>query len=115
MSKELSEDSKFQISIKSLIAITIGVATLVGFYYQLHNEIEEAKQLPKIGTGTYIIDASDANATETYPPTRTEYKMKDQLARQTLLTLQKELEDMKIRIKEIEEKITIVEIRSRRR
>ena len=85
------------------------------FYYQLHTEIEEAKELPKAGKGVYTIDASDPNAKETWPPARTEYKMKDQLARQTLLQLQKELEDIKGRIKKLEETITVMEIRNRRR
>ena len=47
---ELSEDSKFQISIKTLVAIALGVATLVGFYYKLHTEIQEAKELPSLET-----------------------------------------------------------------
>ena len=115
MSTEISEESKFNISIKTLIGIAVGIATMVGFYYQLHSEIEEAKQLPKAGQGVYTIDAADANAKETWPPARTEYKMKDQLARQTLLQLQKEMEDIKNRIKTVEEKITIIEVRNRRR
>ena len=92
---ELSEDSKFKISIKTLVGIAVGIATLIGFYYQLHSEIEEAKELPKIGTGIYVIDPSDTTATDTYPPTRGEFSMKDQMSRQILLQMQKDIEDMK--------------------
>ncbi len=111
---ELSEDSKFQISIKTLITIAVAIATFVGFYYSLYNEIQEAKELPKPGKGVYIVDASDPNAKETWPASRSEYNMKDQLARQTLIQLQKELVDIKQRIKKVEETITVFEIKNRR-
>ena len=114
MSKEISEESKFNISLKTLGAIAVGIATLVGFYYKLHSEIEEAKSLPRIGTGVYSIDASDANAKETYPPTRGEFSMKDQMSRQILLQLQKEIQAAKTRIEKIEEKLMIIELRNRR-
>ena len=112
---ELSEDSKFQISIKTLVAIAVAITTLVGFYYQLHTEIEEAKELPKAGQGVYTIDAADPNAKETWPASRSEYNMKDQLARQTLMQLQKEFEDIKERIKKLEEAVTVMEIKNRRK
>ena len=35
MTKELSEDSKFQISIKTLIAIVVAVATVISAYFGL--------------------------------------------------------------------------------
>ena len=45
--KEINEETKFQVSIKSLIAIAVGIFTLVGFYFALQADIEEAKELPK--------------------------------------------------------------------
>jgi len=111
---ELSEDSKFQISVKTLIAIAVVIATFVGGYYKLHSDIEEAKQLPRPGKGVYIVDAADANAKETWPASRSEYNMKDQLARQTLIQLTKELAEIKIRIKKVEETLTVIEIKGRR-
>ena len=48
MTKELSENTKFSLSIKTLISAGVGVATLVGFYYMMIGEIQEAKELPKI-------------------------------------------------------------------
>ena len=35
MNKELSEDSKFQISVKTLIAIVVAVATVISAYFGL--------------------------------------------------------------------------------
>ena len=48
MKKELSENTKFSLSIKTLISAGVGIATLVGFYYMMIGEIQEAKELPKI-------------------------------------------------------------------
>ena len=43
----------------------------------------------------------DPAAKETWPPGRQEYQMKDQLARQTITMLQKEVEELKDEIKEL--------------
>ena len=48
MSNELSKDTKFSISIQTMISAAVGIATLVGFYYMMIGEIQEAKELPKI-------------------------------------------------------------------
>lgn len=48
MSNELSKDTKFSISIQTMISAAVGIATLVGFYYMMMGEIQEAKELPKI-------------------------------------------------------------------
>ena len=48
MPKELSEDTKFSLSIRTMISAGVGIATLVGFYYMMMGEIQEAKELPKI-------------------------------------------------------------------
>ena len=39
MAKELSEESKFQISIKTLIGIVFAVATVISGYFGLMNHI----------------------------------------------------------------------------
>ena len=44
--KELSKDSKFSISIETLGALAIALATVVGMWYSLQSELELAKQLP---------------------------------------------------------------------
>ena len=46
MAKELSQDTKFTLSIQTMISIGVGIATLVGFYYMMMSEIQEAKELP---------------------------------------------------------------------
>ena len=49
---EISEDkvldTKFTLSIQTMIAAGTGLASLIGMWYTLQGEIEEAKELPKI-------------------------------------------------------------------
>ena len=94
MAKELGENTSFKISIKTLLAVAVGIASAVGFYYMIMGEIQEAKELPKPGKGLYIVDPGDLSATQTWPAGRQEYKMKDQLARQTLIQLEKRIETL---------------------
>ena len=112
MKKELSEESKFQISIKTLVGIVVGVATVISAYFglmstinskfvELENKVEKALEMPKPGTGTYTIDMGDPAATNTWPPTRMEFNMKDQMARNQIDMLIKEIEEMKEEIKEL--------------
>ena len=104
MAQELGEETKFTVSIKTLIAVAVAIATFVGGYYKLHSEIEAAKELPKPGKGVYIVDPGDASAKETWSPGRNEYKMKDMMARQTILQLQKELDQLKHKVEELEQR-----------
>ena len=104
MAKELGEETKFTVSIKTLIAVAVAIATFVGGYYKLHSEIEAAKELPKPGKGVYIVDPGDASAKETWPPGRNEYEMKDMMARQTILQIQKELDQLKHKVEELEQR-----------
>ena len=92
MAKELNEDTSFKVSIKTLIAIGFGIATVVGMWFALQADIQEAKELPII---------------EIPPPdvTRMEFDMKDQLIRQTIMTTQKDVEEVKEDLKSIEEKL----------
>ena len=48
MAKELNEDTSFKVSIKTLIAIGVGITTVVGMWFALQADIQEAKELPII-------------------------------------------------------------------
>ena len=110
MSKELSEDSKFQISVKTLVSIVVAVVTIVSAYFglmasinskfaELESQVQKALELPKPGTGTYTIDMGDPAATNTWPPTRMEFNMKDQMARNQIDQIIKDLDYIKDEIK----------------
>ena len=110
MAKELSEDSKFQVSIKTLIGIIVAVATVISAYFglmasinskfaDLELKVQEALEKPKPGTGIYTIDMGDPAATNTWPPTRMEFNMKDQMARNKIDAVIKEMDELKDEIK----------------
>jgi len=84
---ELDENLSFKISLKTLAGIAAILSSVIGYHYWIMGEIEEAKQLPKIGKGIYTVDPADPAAKETYPPSRQEYQMKDELTRQEILQL----------------------------
>lgn len=90
MAKELNEDTSFQVSIKTLGGIAALIATLVGMWFTLQADIAEAKELP-------VAPPPDV--------TRMEFDMKDQLVRQTIMSTQEDVIEIKEDIKRIEEKI----------
>ena len=90
MAKELNEDTGFVLSVKTMIAIGFGMATIIGMWFALQADIAEAKELPVI------------------PPdevTRMEFNMKDQMIRNTILDTQKDVEEIKGTLEKIEDKL----------
>ena len=120
---ELGEDTKlgldvdgdgkpdFHINLKTIGMIVVAIVSMTMFYFQIQADIEEAKLLPIIGTGQYVIDAADEKAKATYPPTRVEFNMKDQMSRITLDQLIEKVEEMEDDIQQI--KIDLVKKRDR--
>jgi len=90
MAKELSEDTSVQISLKTLGGIAFLIATLVGMWFTLQADIAEAKLLP-----------------EPLDPeiTRMEFDMKDQLIRQTIMSTQEDVKEIKDDLKAIKQKL----------
>tara|TARA_A100001201_G_scaffold120744_1_gene104253 strand:+ start:89 stop:370 length:282 start_codon:yes stop_codon:yes gene_type:complete len=90
MAKELNEDTSFKISIKTLAGIAALIFTLVGMWFTLQADIAEAKELPA-------------------PPdpevTRMEFDMKDQMIRNTIMDTQKDVEEIKVTLEKIEDKL----------
>ena len=92
MAKELNEDTSFKVSIKTLIAIGVGITTVVGMWFALQADIQEAKELPVI---------------EIPPPeiSRMEFDMKDKNIRLTIQNTADDVAEIKEDIKRLEEKI----------
>ena len=90
MAKELNEDTGFQVSIKTLIGIGAAMATVISMWFVLQADIAEARELPA-------------------PPdpevTRMEFDMKDQMIRNTIMTTQKDVEEIKKSLEKIEDKL----------
>ena len=92
MAKELNEDTSFKVSIKTLIAIGVGITTVVGMWFALQADIQEAKELPVI---------------EIPPPeiSSMEFDMKDKNIRLTIQNTADDVAEIKEDIKRLEEKI----------
>jgi len=90
MAKELNEDTGFKISIKTLIGIGAAMATIISMWFMLQADINEAKELP-------VAPPPDV--------TRMEFDMKDQMIRQTIITTQEDVQEIKKSIEKIEDKL----------
>ena len=90
MAKELNENTGFTISVKTLIALGFAMATIISMWFILQADIEEAKELP-------VPTEPDV--------TRMEFDMKDQMIRQTIITTQEDVTEIKKSIEKIEEKL----------
>ena len=87
MAKELNEDTSFKVSVKTLISIGVGLSMLIGMWFTLQAQINEAKLLPEPEVS------------------KMEFDMKDQNIRQTILTTQEDVKELKVDIRRIEDKI----------
>ena len=90
MAKELNEDTGFVLSIKTMIGIGFAMATLISMYFMLQADIAEAKELP---------------APVPDEVTRMEFNMKDQMIRNTILTTQEDVTEIKETLEKIEDKL----------
>ena len=100
MTKELNEDSGFKISIKTLLGIGAGMAAVISMWFILQADIAEAKILPK--------NNWNPEWEEKLPDpdvTRMEFDMKDQMIRNTIMTTQEDVKEIKESIEKIENKL----------
>ena len=89
MAKELNEDTSFKVSVKTLVAIGAGLSALIDMWFTLQADIAEAKELP--------ISSPEV--------TRMEFDMKDQMIRNTIMDTQKDVEEIKVTLEKIEDKL----------
>ena len=104
MTKELNENTSFKLSIKTIGMIAAGIAIAVGGWYSLMAEIQEAKELPPV-INVEVIKKEILNELPDVEITRMEFYMKDQMIRQTIMTTQSDVEEIKKAIERIENKI----------
>tara|TARA_B100000029_G_scaffold337457_1_gene329691 strand:- start:2563 stop:2895 length:333 start_codon:yes stop_codon:yes gene_type:complete len=79
--------SDFSISLKTIGMVVVGLATLIGMWYSLQADIQEAKELP-----TPVIE-------------RMEFDMKDELIRQTIMDTQDDVDEIKEKLDKIDERL----------
>ena len=91
MATEVSKDSKFTLSLETAVSILVTVGMVIGMWFTLQADIEEAKELPKPEVG------------------RTEYDLKDQMIRNTIIDTQKDVGEMKEEQKEMRQDVKNIE------
>ena len=87
MATEISENTKLQLNLKTIIAIIVLVSSFVGQYYVLSNEIELAKRLPE----------SEIS--------RSELDLKLELISKTVMSNAEKLNKMESTVEKIEERV----------
>ena len=78
---------KFNISVENLITLGAVVVTIVGMWYTLQADIELAKELPEPEVS------------------RTEYDLKDQLIRETIISTEEKVDANSQKLDKIDEKL----------
>jgi hypothetical protein len=87
MATQLGEDTKITLDLKTIAIVIAGAVSLATMYLTLKKDIELAKELPE--------------------PTisRTEYDLKDQLIRETIMNTQEKVEENSTKLDKIDEKL----------
>ena len=81
---ELGKDTKLTLKLETIASVVVTLVMVVGVYFSLKSDIEEAKELPKPEVS------------------RTEYDLKDQMIRDTIMNTQEDVEEIKEDVKNIE-------------
>jgi hypothetical protein len=87
MSNKISENTELTLDLKSLVIIVTFVVTVVGMWFALQKDIDLAKKLPEPEVS------------------RTEYDLKDQLIRETIMNTQDKVEENSDKLDKIDEKL----------
>jgi hypothetical protein len=87
MATQLGEDTKVTLDLKTIGIVIAGAVSLAAMYFTLQKEIEVPKELPKPAIS------------------RTEYDLKDQLVRETIMNTQEKVEENSQKLDKIDEKL----------
>ena len=87
MSNKISENTELTLDLKTLVIIVSFVVTVVGMWFALQKDIDLAKELPRPEVS------------------RTEYDLKDQLIRETIMNTQEKVEQNSDKLDKIDEKL----------
>ena len=87
MAKQIGEETKVTLDLKTLGIIGAGIFSLAAMWFALQADIALAKELPEP-----VID-------------RVEYDLKDELIRETIMNTQEDVEEMKDKLDKIDERL----------
>ena len=84
---EVNESTKITLDLKTIVLVVAGLMSLIGMWFALQRDIEEAKKLP----------APEVS--------RTEYDLKDQLIRETIMNTQQKVQENSEKLDRIDSKL----------
>ena len=87
MDNKISENTEVTLDLKTIALVVSFTVSIVGLYFALQKDIELAKELPKPQV------------------TRTEYDLKDQLVRETIMNTQEKVQENSNKLDKIDEKL----------
>ena len=82
---QVGKDTKFTLSIETAVSIAVSIFMVVGLWFNLQADIQEAKELPEP------------------PVSRTEYDLKDQMIRNSIMNTEEKVEKLEEKVDEIKE------------
>ena len=115
---EISEDkvldTKFTLSVQTMIAAGTGLASLIGMWYTLQGEIEEAKELPKIDIEKIFTDEYPSKPDgHNWPRSYEQYKNQVGGLQEDMDAVYEALDEYEELIKELQKDIKDLERRKR--
>lgn len=87
MAKEIGEGTKITLDLKTIGIVLFGLATVIGMWFSLQADIQEAKELPEAEIQ------------------RIEFQMKDEAIRDAIINTQDDVEEIKEQLKKIDERL----------
>jgi len=94
---KVDESTEVTLDLKTIAIIVSFVGTVVGMWFALQGDIEEAKRLPEPAV------------------TRTEYDLKDKLIRETIMNTQEKVEENGEKLDLIEERLYEISTTAKRK
>ena len=82
---QVGKDTKFTLSIETAVSIAVSIFMVVGLWFNLQADIQEAKELPEP------------------PVSRTEYDLKDQMIRNSIMNTEEKVEKLEEKVDDIKE------------
>lgn len=87
MAKQIGEETKITLDLKTIGIVLFGLATVIGMWFSLQADIQEAKELPEPEIQ------------------RIEFQMKDEAIRDAIINTQDDVEEIKEQLKKIDERL----------
>ena len=88
---EVGKDTKFTLSIETAISIIVTIGMIIGMWFTLKADIEEAKLLPEP------------------PVSRMEYDLKDRMIRESILNTEGKVDKLEEKVDDIKEDTKMIQ------